>query len=233
MKRILYACALVVAAVCAAAADQQKPAPEPQTVITGDEMEIRMGGDTVIFTGNSKVTRGDSVLYADRLVQHKKAKQVEAEGNIRFTSYTPEQEKVQGASARARYNLDSGQGELFDGRPDVLYFVKDATGPVHLTAERITFGKDSGEIMARGAVEILSSSACAYSPNARFIQKDKTIYMELEGVQPRLIYSQDGQKGDYTADHITVYVNSKKAYLEGNVHGVMHAKDIEDGGKGK
>lgn len=216
------------------AAGPKKAAPaEPQTVITGDEMEIRMGGDKVIFTGNSKVTRGDSVLYADRLEQDKKTKQVEATGHIRFTSYTPEQEKIQGASARAHYNLDSGQGELFEGRPDVLYFVKDATGPVHLTADRISFSKDSEEIMARGAVEILSSSACAYSPNARFIQKDKTIYMETEGVQPRLVYVQADQKGDYTADHITVYVNTKKAYLEGNVHGVMQAKNLEADGKGK
>lgn len=166
-------------------------ASEPKTVITGDEMEIIRGGQAVIFTGNSKVVRGDSVLNADRLVQDKKQGRVDASGNINFKTFTEDRQMVTGSSDKASYDMNTE------------------------------------EINATGSVVILTSSACAYSPSALFLQRDRKIFLTGDNPQPRVVYREAERDSEYSADRITVFMDTKKVFLEGSVHGKMRGKEIE------
>lgn len=224
MKRVLVVCLCCIAVSAALSAKTG----EPKTVITGDEMEIIRGGQTVIFSGNSKVVRGDSILNADKLVQDKKQGRVEAAGNIHFQTYTQDKELVLGSSEKAFYFPEQGQGELYEGRPHVVYFVKTSTGPVDVTADSIAFDEKKEEINARGSVEILTSSGSAYSPSALFLQKDRKIYMTGDNPQPRIVYHEQERNSEYSADRITVFLDAKKVLLDGSVHGKMRGKELEN-----
>jgi lipopolysaccharide export system protein LptA len=196
-----------------------------KTVITGDQMEIIKSGQTVIFTGNSKVVRGDSVLTADKITQDKVNNRVDAEGKVNFKTITRDKEPVSGKAGKITYRPEDGLGEFSSGRPEIWYYVKDTTSPVHLLADTITFDQKKEEIYANGTVEILTSSACAYAPSAVFMQKDKKVLLTGQKQQPRLVYLGEGNPGNYQADKITMFVNQKKVLLEGNVHGIVKVRE--------
>lgn len=198
---------------------------EPKTIITGDQMEIASKGQMIVFTGNAKVTRGKNVLIADRIVQDKKINRVDAFGNIDFTTFTQENEPVRGAAQKASYSPADGTGELVDGPASITYSARTSSGPLKMIADRIAFDERKEEVKASGNVEIISSSACAYGPNALLLQKNKSIVMTREAVQPELVYTDPGQPGRYKADRITAYIDQKHIYLEGNVTGKVRMKE--------
>jgi len=196
-------------------------AKEPKTVVTGDQMEILQSGDKIIFTGNSRVSRGESVLNADQLIQDKKNNRIEAAGKVNFRSYTQERETVFGRSDKAIYSPESGQGELWGGRPKIIYNVKNSTGPVEVEADRINFDQKKEDIFASGNVEIVSSSMSAYAPSAQFRQNEKQVVLTGQKPQPLIVYRGEDQQGKYRADRITMIMDSHTVVLEGNVTGVI------------
>jgi lipopolysaccharide export system protein LptA len=205
-------------------------AKEPKTIITGDQMEILQGGQKLIFTGNSRVSRGESVLNADQMIQDKKNNRIEAAGKVNFRSYTQEREAVFGRSEKAIYSPESGQGELWGGRPKIIYNVKNSTGPIELEADRINFDQKKEDIFASGNVEIVSSSVSAYSPSAQFNQNEKQVVLTGQKPQPLIVYRGEDRKGKYRADRITMVMDSHTVVLEGNVSGVI---ELDTNNKGK
>jgi lipopolysaccharide export system protein LptA len=202
-------------------------AREPKTVITGDQMEILQNGKKVVFSGNSRVRRGESTLNADQLVQDKANNRIEAAGRIGFRGYTRDRELVVGRSEKAIYNPDSGQGELWEGRPQIVYHVKNSTGPVEVEADRIRFDQAREEIAANGNVDIVSSSATAHAPAALFRQQEKRVILTGQKPQPLLVYRGEDQKGTYRADRITMLIDSHTVVLEGNVSGIVDVKELD------
>jgi lipopolysaccharide assembly outer membrane protein LptD (OstA) len=220
MRRILLVLGVLCSPVFLAAV-------EPRTIITGEEMEILKGGQTVLFSGGARVTRGENVLTADRLRQDKKTNRVEAEGRVNFKSYTQERELVLGRSERALYLPADEKGELWEGRPEIQYYAKTSTAPLQLEADRIRFDQKTEEIQASGTVTIVSSSATAHAPEAVFRQRDKTVVLNGTAPQPRVRYL--GEKGvsTYQADRITVYIDRKRTFLEGNVHVRVESEELK------
>ena len=202
-------------------------AKETKTVITGNEMEIINAGDKVVYSGNSKVVRGDNVLKADKIVQNKKDNMVEAQGNVDFSTLTDEKEKIAGSSENGEFNMKSGKGRLWNGHPTLKYFMKTSTVPVVLEARSINFNQKTQEILAAGDVVIISSSMTAYSPQALFKGKIKQIILTGNNPQPRVIFVDNDKKGDYHADKITMYADKKKIYFEDNVSGKIFLPDEE------
>jgi lipopolysaccharide export system protein LptA len=184
-------------------------------------MEIRRGGNVVIFTGNSLVSRGDSRLSADVLTQDKKNNRVEAAGNVAFRTYNRAQELLAGTAGRGWYDLSARTGALWTGRPLVAYHMKSSTGPLTLEAERIEFNETTEEVTATGAVEIVSSSMTARAPQARFFQQARKVILTNGAQQPELIYRGADGPGHYQADTITVFVDRRRIIMEGNARGRM------------
>jgi lipopolysaccharide export system protein LptA len=166
-------------------------------------------------------------LTAEKLVQNKKSKSVTAEGNITFKSVSKDNEPVEGRSEKARYDTDQGQAELWEGRPEIIYHVKDSTRPVQLTADLIRFDEKKEEIFASGEVVVVSSSANAHSPEALFEQKERKVTLTGTAPQPELVYTNEDQPGKYRADKITLFVDRKKAFLEGNVRTRVTVKELD------
>lgn len=203
-------CALIISVVFSGYAK------EPKTIITGDQMELIKGGKLVIFQGNARVTRGDSILQADRLVEDKASKMIEASGNIDFKTLSKDRELMEASGEKMRYFTEKEQGELWEGRPHIIYHVKTSTSPVHLRADKIAFDRAKEEIRASGQVEVLTSSASAYAPNALFRQKERKITLDGRP-QPRIVSNDTEHKGDYTADRIFINVDTRNVLLDGNV----------------
>jgi lipopolysaccharide export system protein LptA len=91
-------------------------------------------------------------------------------------------------------------------------------------ADYIDFNQKQEEMHGSGSVEIITSSASAYAPDAVFLHKENRL--TFTGTpQPKLVFSQDKQKGTYTADKITIYMDTKKTHMEGSVHGLMTLKE--------
>ncbi|MCX5782481.1 MAG: hypothetical protein NT145_07245, partial [Elusimicrobia bacterium] len=97
-------------------------AQEEKTTVTGNEMKIVDGGDKIIYSGNSKVVRGENVLKADKIVRNAKNNVVEASGNVKFLTFNSEKEKISGKSENAKYNIKSGKGQLWNGNPKITYY---------------------------------------------------------------------------------------------------------------
>jgi lipopolysaccharide transport protein LptA len=212
--------ALLVSAAAAAEKEQK-------TVITGDQMEIGSKGQMVTFTGNAKVVRGKNVLVADKIVQDKTVNRVDASGNVDFKTLTQENEPLWGTSRKASYKPAEGTGELVDGPATVTYTAKTSTTPLVMIAGRIAFDERKQEVNALGSVEIISSSASAYGPNALLMQTNKSVLMTKTTYQPELVYTDPSQPGRYKADKITAYIDKKHVYLEGNVAGKVRMKEKE------
>jgi lipopolysaccharide export system protein LptA len=186
-------------------------------------MEIIQGGSLVVFSGKAMVTRGDSELRAERLVQNKRTKLIEASGAVDFKTLTQDREPLAGKAEKAKYDVEQGQGELWGGRPNVVYSVKASTTPLNLTADRIQFDERIGEIRASGAVEVISSSASAYSPYALFEHKEQRLILNGPP-QPSVLYRNQENPGTFTADRITLLVDQRKIILEGAAHGTVFTR---------
>jgi len=202
-------------------------AKETKTIITGNEMEIINGGDKVVYNGNSKVVRGDNVLKANKIIQNKTNSTIEASGNVDFATLTEDKERVLGNSENGQFNMKSGKGKLWNGRPTLKYFAKTSTGPIVLEAMTIDFNQKSSEIFAQGNVIVISSSMTAYSPQALFKGKNHEIILTGKNPQPRVIFMENDKKGDYYADKITMYTDKKKIFFDGNVSGKIFLPDEE------
>lgn len=228
MKRTALAFISVLAFAAAWAADEGL-----KTHITGGAMDIRKGGDEIVFTNGAVITRGDSVLKADRVVQDKKNGAVEAFGGVNFRMYTSEHELLLGKGERARYNSEMSVGQLSGGRAKLDYFVKKATAPVEMEADTIDFDRVKEEILGQGDVVIITSSGTATAPRALFEQKGKRMVLTGGERQATLVYGQQSSKdkGKYWADKITFMMNEQKILLEGGVKGRFAAK--KTGGNGK
>lgn len=198
---------------------------EVKTIVTGDEMEIAAKGQRVVFSGNAKVTRGRNVLTADRIVQDKARNRVNASGNIRFKTFTQQDEPVWGSARTAAYEPDAGIGVLSDGPASITYAARESTAPLKLIATRITFDEKAQQVTALGDVQILTSSACAYGPNALLRQDTKTLVMKRDGVQPEMVYTDPARPGRFSADTITAYVDQKRVIFEGDARGTVQVKD--------
>jgi len=205
----------VVFFICSAASVRQ-----PKAVITGDEMEIIKNGQAVIFSGNAMVKRGDSALKAEKIVHDKTSNTVEATGNVVFDTVTEKNEPLHATGGKARYAVTLGEGELSLDRPHVTWHVRQSTTPVQIFADVIRFDKQQEEITGEGSVEIISSSACAYAPRVMFMQRSNKAF--LTGTpQPKIVY-RSGNRGEYSADSITILMKDHSAELKGNVHGILY-----------
>ncbi len=211
--------ALIIVLECAAAG---VAAAEEKTIITGDQMEIIRNGEKVVFSGNSKVSQGKNVLKARRIVQEKKRDRVEAEGNVTFYTVTQDSEPLNGRAEKAFFNTATGEGELWEGRPSVMYQARASTGPVHLNADRIRISRARQEIQAEGGVEIITSSATALAPRAVFLQNDKKAVLSGQAAQPEIRYKDPEQRGNYFADTITLFMNDRHVIMDGNVNGKIY-----------
>ena len=196
-------------------------AEEPKTIITGEQMQMTNGGNTVVFSGGAKVEKGANVLTADKIIQDKKNNRVEAYGSVVFNSINESKEPMRGSSEKAVYDLRSELGELSGGKPEIKYFAKSSTSPVVLRGDVITFDTKKEELYAKNNVEIISSSATAYAPNAVLIQKEKKIVLTGPVPQPLVIYYEGRKPNKYNADKITFLSGGQKILLEGNVKAVM------------
>ncbi len=198
---------------------------DEKTVITGNEIQIINGGGKVVYSGNSKAVKGADMLKADKIIQDRNSKILDAEGNVYFITYNEEKEKVVGSANDAEFNSKTGKGRLWNGKPELKYYTKTSTGPIELDAQTIDFDQKKSEIFAKGNVVILSSSATAYSPQALCRQKDKQIFLTGPIPQPRVIFIDNDKKGDFNGDRVTVYTDKKKMYFDGNVNGKIFLPD--------
>ena len=198
---------------------------EQKTIVTGDEMEIAAKGRRIIFSGHAKVTRGKNILTADRIMQDKASNRVDASGRIRFKTFTQQDEPVWGAARNATYEPDAGTGVLWDGPASITYAARESTAPLKLIAQRIAFDEKAQQVTALGDVQILTSSACAYGPNALLRQDTKTLVMKRDGTQPRMVYTDPARPGRFSADTITAYVDQKRVIFEGDARGTVQVKD--------
>ena len=193
-----------------------------KTVITGDSMEMIDAGKKVIFSGDAKVVHGKDTLKADEIIQDKTENTVNARGNVCFETVVNEDELLTGTAAKVLYNINTESGQLKENRPKLTYKIKTSTKPVTLTADNINFDHISGQADASGNVEIISSSATAYSQRAQFYYKEKK--MVLNGSiteQPKVNYTAQGRNDRFSADLITMFLDKKKMILEGNAKGFV------------
>lgn len=195
-----------------------------KTKVTGGSMEIQKGGDVVIFRQGAKVKRGKNTLTCKKIIQFKKKDLIKAFGNIKFEAYTPDDEYITGRSQKAEYNNKLSKGKLWEGRPNINYYVKDSTDTVELTADEVFMDSIKDEIFARGSVEIITSSASTYSSRALFKQEDKTLFLDGRP-QPKLIYIEDGKENIFNADEITLYLENKKIIMINDVTAKVITED--------
>ena len=175
-------------------------AAEPKTIITGAQMEITGSGKKVVFSGGAKVNKGVNELTADKIVQDKVNNRVEAFGNVMFYSVTQDSEPMRGSSQNATYDMNSELGELFGGKPEIIYSIKASTSPVIFRADNIKFDSKKEEIYGKGNVEIITSSVTAYAPNAILIQKEKKVILTGPVPQPLVIYFEGKKQNKYNAE---------------------------------
>lgn len=213
-------------AVTAFAADDLK------TSIVGGSMEIIKGGKQVVFTEGAKVTRGANTLTAEKIVQDKKNNYLEAYGNVNFSGFSNNGERMFMKSGKALYNMSLDTAEMSQGRPEITYYMKESTGPLFVQADNIKLNQKKEEILAVGDVLIISSSATARSPQALFLQKSRIVVLSGKK-QSSIIYTEKGKKdkSQYKADKITFLLNEKKTLLDGNVTGRIITSKKEKGKK--
>ena len=224
-KPWLKQCCSLVMLLCVCALSY---AIEPKTIITGAQMEITGGGSTVVFSGGAKVSKGINELTADKILQDKKNNRVEAFGNVVFKSITQDNEPMRGSSQNAAYDIDGERGELFGGKPEIIYFVKTSTSPVIFRADNISFDTRKEELYGKSQVEIITSSVTAYAPNAAFVQREKKIILTGPIPQPLVIYFEGTRQNKYNADMITFLAGGDKVQLKGNVKAVMTVEDKKE-----
>ncbi|MCB4792485.1 MAG: LptA/OstA family protein [Elusimicrobia bacterium] len=193
-----------------------------KTIVTGESMEMLDAGKKVIFSGNAQVVHGQDVLKADEIIQDKVADVINAKGNVSFLTIINENEPLRGLSYKAVYNLKSKSGELSGKRPKLFYATINSTSPVTLSADTINFNNEAKQADATGNVEIISSSASAFSHRALFFYTDKKMYLTGLAEQPEVMYYGQGKKDRFFADKITMFVDKKRMILEGNVKGFVH-----------
>jgi lipopolysaccharide transport protein LptA len=199
-----------------------RAAEEAKTVITGEQMEMASGGKIVIFTGGAKVIKGSNELKADKIIQDKKNNRVEATGHVVFKTINKAKEPMRGTADKMIYDISNDSGRLSGGRPEIVYYANTSTGPVILRAGDISFNQHKEELYAKDNVEIISSSATAYSPRAVFYQKIKNIVLSGPTPQPLVVFiDESGKPNKYRADKITFLEGGNKIKLEGNVKAVV------------
>jgi len=220
LKNLSFACAALAFLITAGKGAASGQPDEPKTHITGGTMDIIKGGQQIVFSNGAKVTKGENELNASKIIQDKQSNTIEAFNNIDFKTYTTDKELILGYGEKARYDLDMNKGELTEGRPHLLYFLKNSTAPVSITADLIRFDKRSEMILARGGVDIISSSGTAHSPSADFEQQHKQLI--LSGVpQSSVVYlkPEKSERSDFFADNITLNFDKHMIYFSGNVKG--------------
>jgi len=228
----LYLNAVCAVAVLALSSGASR-AKDPKTIITGAQMEITGGGKTVVFSGGARVEKGQSVLTADNIIQDKKNNRVDASGNVVFNTVSSSGEPMKGSSQKAYYDLEGERGELFEGSPEIRYYMKTSTTPVILRAGDITFDTKKEELYAKDKVEIVTSSVTAYAPFAVFVQKEKKITLTGPVPQPQVIYYEGGKPNRYFADSVTFLAGGDRITLKGNVKVMMTVEDKKKGKPGK
>jgi lipopolysaccharide export system protein LptA len=216
MKFVTAGSILCVAAVSLCFAQANK-----KTVITGDSMEMIDAGKKVVFSGGAKVVHGKDILKADEIIQDKTENTVNAKGNINFQTLVNEDELMTGTAAKMLYNITTESGQLKENRPKLIYKVKTSTQPVTLTADNIDFDHIKGYSNASGNVEIISSSASAYSQRAQFYYKEKKVVLNGGKEQPRVNYTAQGRNDRFYGDVITMFLDKKIMILEGNARGFV------------
>ena len=204
-------------------------AEEPKTIITGEQMEMSSGGKIVIFTGGAKVIKGQNELTADKIIQDKKNNRVEASGHVIFKTINKANEPMRGTAEKMVYDISRDSGRLSGGRPELIYYANTSTGPVILRAGDISFNQRKEELYAKDNVEIVSSSATAYSPRAVFYQKIKNIVLSGPTPQPLVIFiDESGKPNRYRADIITFLEGGNKIKLDGNVKAVVMVENKKE-----
>ncbi|MBN1621158.1 MAG: hypothetical protein JW871_01040 [Endomicrobiales bacterium] len=199
-------------------------ASKSKVTVTGKKMEMIKGGQQVVFSQGAEVRKGKNALKAKKIIQNKKDDTVEASGRVDFKTFSDNNELIQAKSEKAKYNLKNNTGKLWGGRPKVIYNMQGSTVPVYIQADNIDFDQEVQEFNAKGNVEVISSSACAYSDAAVFYQKEQKVV--LTGVeQPYILYLNKGRHDKVKADKVTVLFDNRKMYLEGNVHGIIQYKE--------
>jgi len=199
--------------------------PEPKTVVTGDKMQIIKDGEQVVFSGNALVKRGRDVLAADKLIENKKDKIIDAYGNVDFNSVTADSEPIRCLAGRGHYAMNLGVGRLWENRPMAIWQALTSTSPVTMQADVIDYDQKKGELDGEGAVNIVSSSGTISSPVVHFFQHEKKLVLVNGAFQPEVTYIQPDSTGRYRADSIVMWINDKKAVFTGNVWGRVLFKE--------
>ncbi|MCK4533287.1 hypothetical protein KAU39_05825 [bacterium] len=197
-------------------------AKKEDVTITADQMEVLQKEDVFSFFGNVKLTQGKNIITADRMKNFEKKGVIKGEGNVYFSGTVKDNEKVEVYGEKVIYYKNRNFG-VITGNPKMIRKAIDSLGEkkIVVTCERIEADLNKEEVSALGNVRFSRESVKGEGEKGLYFNKTKR--MILSG-SPQIFYEDEKNKSTYEADEITILVNRKKIFLEGNVMGSVVPK---------
>ena len=115
IRIILGLCLIMYPALLQAKSQGNKKKAEVMDIVANKFNSV---GNTTTITGNVKITKGDDILFADKVVvitdSKRKPLNYEATGNVRFTIITEDKRELNGSGRRLVYNVVRNEYRLYD-----------------------------------------------------------------------------------------------------------------------
>ncbi len=193
-----------------------------EVTIVADQMEVLQKEDIFSFIGNVKLIQGENVITADRMKNFEKRGIVKGEGNVYFVGTVKDSEKVEVYGEKIVYYKNKNYG-IITGNPKMIRKSIDNSDEqqIVLTCDRIEADLNKEEVIALGNVKLSRESVKGQGEKGLYLNKTKR--MILSG-SPQIFYEDEKNTSAYEADEITILINRKKIFLEGNVMGTVVSK---------
>ena len=203
----------------------------PKTVITGDKMTIQKSGDIVLFEGNAKAVRGQDSVTADKVIQNKPLKIIDAYGDIYFEGVTQEGFPVKAKAQKASYDQNTDIASLSGERPWISYNNLDSSTLIDLTADKISVDNKEKTVEATGNVyvkTIRQDDSPIYAKSQNVFYNAETQIGELKGARPELEYyiKSSDSPVQLTSDKIDVFYKGGQIKAYGDVEIVTSSATI-------
>lgn len=201
------------------------------TQIKGARMEIINKGETVIFSGGVRMTRGTDVLTAKKMTTDKKRENINAIGNVKLTRTLPQGEKWQGFGKKGFYNTVKGTGYLLGGmkKAHVIYtevLSSTMTRKIDIYSQRFDFSRPKEKSVAKGKVYGKSRDPETnelhefWSDKAEYFRGEKKITLSGKS-QPKVRQSKGKTEKIITGDVIFYYIDTERFVSEGDAQAVF------------
>ncbi|MDR3256969.1 MAG: hypothetical protein LBT18_04940 [Endomicrobium sp.] len=198
-----------------------------KTIVTGNKLEVRNGGNVIISKGNSKAIDDVNVITADKMTYNKKSSNLSASSNVKLLSKTQDNEPLEAYGEFAQYCINDEKGKIWGYNTVVKYFMQTSTLPLILNAQEIYVDRKQTALSAYSNVEVITSSGTIYSDNAVFDKKTLSVVFRKDKKRPIADVLYESRKGLYEADEIVFYNSddNKKIVMNGSVKGKIEMED--------